>query len=285
MTITLHLPGGPCTINLADGVGIHIPLVFARPEEADGQSAAVQPSTYGMPPATARPYRDGEWVGDTRAGGSCNFEALTLVPHCNGTHTETIGHLTLDRVSIHDRHTQLFIPGMVVDVKPEITAQSTETSDPAPASSDKLITARALQAALAHQPDVWCEAVVIRTLPNPASKTTQAYDTANPPPYLTQEAAKYLVQRGTKHLLVDVPSIDRLLDAGRLTAHRVFFGLPPVSQASARSLAAATRPNVTVTELVYVPQEVAAGRVIVHIQVPPFVTDAAPSRVFLYVPS
>ena len=54
-------------------------------------------------------------------------------------------------------------------------------------------------------------------------------------PYLSREAAEFLVARGIEHLVVDLPSIDRAHDEGRLTAHRVFFGLPPGSHASSHA--------------------------------------------------
>ena len=33
----------------------------------------------------------------------------------------------------------------------------------------------------------------------------------------------YIVELGVKHLLVDFPSVDRLLDEGRLTCHNIFW--------------------------------------------------------------
>jgi len=66
-----------------------------------------------------------------------------------------------------------------------------------------------------------------------------------PAPYLTPAAARFLVERGIEHLVLDVPSADRADDEGRLSAHRIFFGLPSGSQA----LAEATRAQCTITEL------------------------------------
>ena len=43
---------------------------------------------------------DGQFIGDTRMGGPCNFETYSITPHCNGTHTECVGHITNERVSI-----------------------------------------------------------------------------------------------------------------------------------------------------------------------------------------
>src|SRR5437879_7785473 len=36
--------------------------------------------------------------GSVERGASCNCELITLIPHCNGTHTECVGHLTRERL-------------------------------------------------------------------------------------------------------------------------------------------------------------------------------------------
>ena len=104
---------------------------------------------------------------------------------------------------------------------------------------------------------------MIRTLPNGPDKRTRDYS-GSTPPYLSREAAQLLVVRGIEHLLVDLPSIDRAHDEGRLTAHRIFFGLPP----GAAELAAAQRAAATVTELAYVPEALADGAYLLELQVP-----------------
>ena len=118
---------------------------------------------------------------------------------------------------------------------------------------------------------------MIRTLPNTPDKRVRDY-TGQTPPYLTQEAAQWLVERGIMHLVVDLPSIDRAHDEGRLTAHRIFFGLPP----AVTQLAAATRATATVTELAYIPESVADGPYLLELQVPALGGDAVPSRPLLY---
>jgi len=75
-----------------------------------------------------------------------------------------------------------------------------------------------------------------------------------------------------------VPSIDRAHDEGRLTAHRIFFGLPRRSV----ELAAAARPEATVTELAYMADELADGAYLVELQAPALGGDAVPSRPLLY---
>ena len=65
------------------GKDISIPLIFNGP----------QPNTYNVNRATSKAYSDDQFIGDTRKGGPCNFETYSLTPHCNGTHTECIGHI------------------------------------------------------------------------------------------------------------------------------------------------------------------------------------------------
>jgi kynurenine formamidase len=120
-------------------------------------------------------------------------------------------------------------------------------------------------------------ALVIRTLPNQPDKQHQDYS-ASTPPYLSREAAELLIERGIQHLVVDLPSIDRAHDEGRLTAHRIFFGLPSGSVA----LAQATRASATVTELAYIPNTTADGPYLLELQVPALGGDAVPSRPLLY---
>ena len=125
-------------VDFSKPVSIAIPLDFTGP----------QPSCFGAARAEARPLAAGDFVGDTRAGGSCNCEILTLAPHCNGTHTECVGHVTLDRVAISER-----LPGglelaLLVTIAPVAAAGSTEDSDPAPQAGDRLVSAAALREAI-----------------------------------------------------------------------------------------------------------------------------------------
>jgi hypothetical protein len=85
-----------------------------------------------------------------------------------------------------------------------------------------------------------------------------------------------IVAAGIEHLLVDTPSIDRTHDGGRLTTHRIFWGMAEDNRP------AATRRRATVTEMIFVPAAVADGLYALALHLPPFVTDAAPSRPLLY---
>ena len=47
-----------------------------------------------------------------------------------------------------------------------------------------------------------------------------------PPPFFSFEAMELVAELGVKHLLVDMPSVDRTFDEGRLSAHHIFWNVP-----------------------------------------------------------
>ncbi len=267
MQLKVTLGARPYQVNAADPIDISIPLVFN----------GYQPNTYGVPPATAAAYEDGRFVGDTRRGGSCNFESYRLTPHCNGTHTEGVGHITHQRISIHDILKDAFIPATLITVDPEPSSTTTESCVPSKNPEDVLITAKNLYYKLEAAPREFLSALVIRTRPNDDSKIARDY-MKTPPPFFSLEAMDYLAELGIKHLLVDVPSLDRLYDEGQLRAHHMFWSLPPGSH-DVDEVAYSLN---TITEMIYVPDRVDDGRYMLTIQIPPFVSDAAPSRPLLF---
>jgi kynurenine formamidase len=159
------------------------------------------------------------------------------------------------------------VPALLISVSVTAAENCSETSDPTPQPGDSLITRSAIDSSWPKSMAFDPQALIIRT---------RGPSTA----YLTREAAQTIVRRGIQHLVIDLPSIDREHDAGRLTAHRVFFGLPP----SAISLEHVTRPQATVTELASIPDELADGPYLLELQVPAWRGDAVPSRPLLYAP-
>jgi arylformamidase len=261
----IQIEGGEVGVDLSHPVELALELDFS----------ADQPRHFGAPRASARAFEAPGFKGSVARGSSCNCEVITLIPHCNGTHTECAGHLTRERLDAWRVVPRGFMPALLLSVAPEPPAG--EDSEPLPQAGDELITQRALERAWpASAPWAPC-ALIIRTLPNTEEKRVRDY-TAQTPPYLSQQAAGLLVSRGILHLIVDVPSIDRAHDEGRLTAHRIFFGLPP----AATALAAAKRPEATITELAFVPDAVADGAYLLELQVPALAGDAVPSRPLLY---
>ena len=267
MNARIALSGGDVRVDLARPLSLALTLDFDGP----------QPRHFGAPRASARPFEAPGFSGAVASGASCNCEVLTLIPHCQGTHTECAGHLTREKLDAYRVVPAGLLPALLLSVTPEVAALSGESTAPAPAAGDLLISARALAAAWpAASPFAAC-ALVIRTLPNAADKRARDYTLATPP-YLSREAAQLLVRRGIAHLIVDVPSLDRTHDEGRLTAHRIFFGLPPGST----QLRAAARSDATVTEFAFVPDELPDGAYLLEIQVPALAGDAVPSRPLLY---
>ncbi len=248
------------------------PLSLAIPMDFDG----AQPQFLGAGRAHAAPLRIPGFTGDTRQGGSCNCEEIRLVAHCNGTHTECVGHLTSERVFVADTLRGGLFLAQVVTVRPVPAGDCGD--DPVLPADDLVICAAALQEALDADTRLAPRAVVIRTLPNGADKITRHYQGEAPAPYMTAAAAKLLASREVEHLVLDTPSADRAHDQGRLAAHRAFFGLP----LSSRRAADATRPQATITELAYVAPMIHDGWYLLDLQIPAFLCDAAPSRPLLY---
>ena len=98
---------------------------------------------------------------------------------------------------------------------------------------------------------------------------------ANKPPFLSVEAMNYIVSLGVEHLLIDTPSVDRLFDQGHLSSHNMFW------ETKQKEFNVSAK-NKTITEMIFVPSEVKDGRYLLNLQIPAFVSDAAPSRPVLY---
>ena len=253
MLMSFEVSSRKFVADMARGIPIAIPLRFA----------GLQPNFFGVPMATAEPVKSGDWVGDVRKGGSCNVYRYHLVPHCHGTHTECIGHMVEDQVSVVECLPTAPLPATLLSVTPR----------------DLVIDATRLQTALLRHPLAgFHRALVLRTLPNGDDKLTRQYVGPLPCAYLGLDAAEFLVQMGVEHLLLDVPSLDPAEDQGHMSAHRVFWGMP----ADSHKLAEVRRPQATVTEMIYVPDSVPDGYYLLNLQIPAFMTDAAPSRPILY---
>jgi arylformamidase len=239
---------------------------------------APQLRCFGAPAATSVPLEVGDFTGRVVRGASCNCSTVTLTPHANGTHTESVGHLTVERLDVHSLVPQRLLLAALVTVEPELAADSRESSEPRPADVDLLITRARLEEAWPAPlaPRVTARAVVIRTQPNEPHKFTEDYRAAAP--FLSAQAAACLVERGIEHLVLDVPSADRSSDGGVLMAHRLFFGLPSGST----QLSQAQRPGCTITELAYIGAAVTDGWYLLALQAPAIAGDAVPSRPVLY---
>ena len=271
MKISIEINDRLYKINSENPLNIAIPLNFN----------GAQPNAYGVEKAQSKPCEAGEIVGDTRQNGSCNFEQITFIPHCNGTHTECVGHITNERISIHECLRDAFVPVSLISVKPENANETNETYAVKLSENDKLITRKSIENALRipnsrfQIPNI--EGLIIRTLPNDESKLSREYLEIIPP-FFTTEAMEFIVQIGIKHLLVDMPSIDRIFDEGKLPNHRIFWNI----EAGKFELNAKSRRNNTITELIFVPNFIEDGFYLLNLQIAAFASDASPARPILF---
>lgn len=264
MNIWIEIAGERLQVN-GKGVSIAIPLVFNGP----------QPNTYGVPGAVSQAYEQDGWVGDVRRGGSCNFETYTLTPHCNGTHTESVGHISVPRISVHHQIEDSLLPATLISLNPCSASETQDTYDPPLAETDRVIDRATLENLLQGLPAEQLQALVLRSLPNGASKQSRDY-MQEAPAFFTLEAMRYLHSIGVKHLLVDLPSVDRLFDEGKLNNHHHFWGFERGGEIPEEAL------KKSITEMVFVPDELSDGLYLLNLQFAPFQSDAAPSRPLLY---
>jgi kynurenine formamidase len=108
------------------------------------------------------------------------------------------------------------------------------------------------------------------------AKKNRNYSHTNPH-YLTEEAAAYIREIGITHLLIDLPSVDREEDEGKLLAHKAFWNVKNVVVLNADA-----RMDCTITELIYVPDTVLDGNFLLNLQIASFENDASPSKPVLY---
>ncbi|WP_242202101.1 cyclase family protein [Aestuariivivens insulae] len=201
------------------------------------------------------PVRAGDWTAAVSEGASINFNNIYFNPHAHGTHTECAGHITERVYSINKKLKRFFFLAEVITVAPERL------------NGDEVISKKQIQFALGNKKR---EAVIIRTIPNTKEKLSRQYSNSNWP-YLTEEAVKYLVKKGVKHLLIDQPSIDKEKDGGELLGHNAFW-----------NTSGKLRLNATITEFIYVPNTIDDGAYILNLQIAPFENDASPSKPVLY---
>lgn len=208
------------------------------------------------PPVEYWPVVAGDFVGSTAQGGSVNFFNVRFNPHGNGTHTECVGHIAKERYVLRDCLLESHFWAKLVSIFPQ------KTDD-----GDRVIFRQQVEEVFSENE---AEALIIRTLPNDDLKLRTNYSGANPP-YLHHEAAKYLVDCGVQHLLLDLPSVDREEDGGQLLSHRAFWQYPE-----------AVRRHCTITELIYAPKEIKDGFYLLNLQTASFDLDVSPSRPVLF---
>jgi kynurenine formamidase len=240
-------------IDLSKPIDISIPLT----------NTDENPIAWYIEKPTIEPVIFGDWIGKVSEGkSSTNFNNIFFNPHGHGTHTECLGHITRDIYSINQCLKQFFFLAELISVQPELKGE------------DLVITKNQIEKALQGKTP---EAIVIRTLPNLEDKKNLKYSNTNPP-YLAEDAARFIRESGIKHLLIDLPSVDKEHDDGKLVAHKAFWNVTDV-----HNLNADARLDCTITEMIYVPDEVLDGSYVLNLQIASFENDASPSKPVLYL--
>ncbi len=245
MTTSIWHQNKAYSIDLSAPLDISIPL----------RSGLSNVSAWYLEPPRIEPHLIGGQPGLVSAGAAVNFNDIWFNPHAHGTHTECVGHISPEVYSINKQLSRFFFKAVLISLFPEVRG------------TDRIITAAQLKGVLHSES---CEAVVLRTLPNKTDKLSRKYSHTNPP-YIQEEAVKYLVSLGVEHLLVDLPSVDREDDGGALLAHKAFWNYP-----------GPLRMQATITEFIFVPEQVHDGSYFLNLQLAPFENDASPSRPVLY---
>jgi len=232
-----------------------------------------QPNHFGAKPAQKSTMQAGGFIGDTEQGGACNVNEIRLNPHCNGTHTETVSHVLNQLIAPHEViDGQILLAAVITVQAGSISAK--DSYNPALEEDDQVINGEQLREKLKKIPD-HVQALVIRTLPNTNAKKNRVYKSDEQHPFFTHEAIKLISPRmDLEHLLVDMPSLDRMYDEGLLSNHRIFWNIEP----GCVDIAGHHNTNRTITEMIYVPDEIRDGLYGLNLQIPALNLDAVPSN-------
>ena len=222
------------------------------------------PRAWYVDKMTIEPVMTDRFTGSVAKGGAVNFRNIAFTPHGHGTHTETVGHIDNEIVSINKTLKTFFFEARLITIQPEPFKGDEEQYKK---QGDLIITKADIEKVLDEKTT---PALVIRTIPNSSEKLSKNYSNSNPA-YFEPEALAFMREKGVKHLLTDLPSVDREEDGGKLLAHRAFWH--------------GNRPDdieCTISEFIYVHDTVADGFYLLNLQIAPFENDASPSKPVLY---
>lgn len=251
MLATIQHQNQTLEVDLSKPIDISIPLT----------NTDENPIAWYIEKPVIEPVVFGDWIGSVNEGASTNFNNIFFNPHGHGTHTECLGHITREFYSINQSLKEFFFLAELISVVPEMQGE------------DLVTTKKQIEKGLEGKTP---EALIIRTLPNFKIKKSLNYSNTNPP-YLSEDAARYICESGIQHLLIDLPSVDKEKDEGELLAHKAFWNVKDVNNLNTDS-----RLNCTITEMIFVPDEVKDGTYLLNLQIASFENDASPSKPVLY---
>jgi kynurenine formamidase len=211
---------------------------------------------FNAPELEMEPLRSGDFVGSLETGSPVNFYNIKLNPHGNCTHTESVLHINAKGKTINETLNCSHFIAKLVSTEPKCLE-----------NGDCIIDQSTLS--INEESLVGVEALVIRTLPNDIAKKDRNYSGSNPC-YFDPELLAYLSDR-LEHVLLDLPSVDKEVDGGALLAHNAFW------QTEGK-----IHLHKTITEFVYVADDILDGLYLLNIQTLPLELDVSPSRPVLF---
>jgi kynurenine formamidase len=191
------------------------------------------------------------WIGSVKEGSPVNFYNIHFNPHGNGTHTESFGHISEGWESVNEQLTDYHCFAHFLQVKPKKLGENA------------VIGIESLE----KIQDWDFDALIVK---GGNYKPGHDFSKTNPP-YFAPEFIQLIKEKGVKHFLTDLPSVDREEDEGKMSAHKTFWDFPENP-----------RYGATISELLHIPDHVKEGLYFMNLQLAPFHNDASPSRPVLY---
>tara|TARA_R110002124_G_scaffold47043_2_gene140485 strand:- start:447 stop:1193 length:747 start_codon:yes stop_codon:yes gene_type:complete len=200
----------------------------------------------------AKPVKNDDWIGSVEQGSSVNFFNIFFNPHGNGTHTEGFGHISKAQESVNDQVKEYHFIAHYISV------------EPIEVKTDHIISWDLIK----DKVENWdFDALIIK-----AGHFKSGHDFSNTnPPYFDADCILKIREKGIKHILTDLPSVDREEDAGQLLSHKAWWNFPENPRSEA-----------TISELLEIEEGIEEGLYFMNLQLAPFHNDATPSRPVLY---
>lgn len=225
-------------------------------------NADTGPRAWYVEPIKVTPVVMGNYVGAIKHGSPVNFMNVFFNPHGHGTHTECMEHIADKGLSICDVVPNHFLVSKLLTVTPTLVEADNDLSK----KGDLVVMPDDLNVQNLED----AKALIVRTLPNSSEKKDRVYSETNPC-YFHPHTIQKIIDSGIDHLLIDLPSVDKEDDGGKVLSHHTFWEYPKNPQL-----------HRTITELIFASNEVMDGLYLLNLQVAPFKMDAAPSRPIIY---
>lgn len=243
MKTTIEHFGNKYTTDLSKGIDLS--SVLGKPGE--------ELKAWGTDDVDISPVRRDGWIGSVKEGSPVNFYDIKFNPHGNGSHTETVGHISPERESVNTHLKQHHFVAYLANIAPQQK------------DGDQVITLEALKNAVTKWNGI--DALIIKT-----GNYEKGHDfSGTNAPYFERDALAFVRDRGIIHFLTDLPSVDREEDEGKLLAHHAFWNYPQNPRLEA-----------TISELLQIPPQTADGLYLLNLQTAAFENDAAPCRPVIF---